>query len=235
MIVFRTPWAYFLRFGEFSEWLSLLRKVKTPIWNSLDVIDKNIHKFYLKEYSEDGIPVIPTEFVERKSEIDLNSFLETRNWEKAVIKPAVSGGAYKAYAVSRNGTEAQSILNELLSENDVLIQKFMDEIQNGEWSLLFFNKKYSHSALKVPKGSDFRVQSQFGGEYIYKEAPNNLIEQAQKIVDNVEDELLYARVDGISINGTLNLMELELIEPDLFLDPPEAQKNFLKALLERLK
>ena len=189
----------------------------------------------MKEYTKIGIPVIPTEFVERKSKIDLNFVLENRKWEKAVIKPAISGSAYKTYVVSHNEPGIQSKLDELLTDNDVLIQKFIDEIQTGEWSLLFFNKKYSHSVLKVPKDNDFRVQAVFGGEYLYNEAPVKLIEQAQKIVDNVKGELLYARVDGIYINETLYLMELELIEPDLFLNSPEAQKNFVKALLEKLE
>src|SRR5205085_12062524 len=114
------------------------------------------------------------------------------------------------------------------------VQKFIDEIKNGEWSLLFFNKKYSHSVLKVPKSDDFRVQSEFGGEYIYNEAPERLIEQAQKIVDNVKDELLYARVDGIFMDGQLYLMELELIEPDLFLNDEKIWDRFAKAILERL-
>jgi glutathione synthase/RimK-type ligase-like ATP-grasp enzyme len=234
MIVIRTPWDYFLRFEEFSNWLSSLRNIKTPVWNSLDVISKNIHKFYLKDIEADGLKIIPTVFVEKKSKNDLNNVLVNRKWNKAVIKPAISGNAYKTSIVSINEPGIQSKLEELLKDNDVLIQKFIEEIQNGEWSLLFFDKKYSHSALKVPKSGEFRVQSEHGGEYLYKEAPAKLIEQAQKIVDSIKDELLYARVDGIYINETLYLMELELIEPDLFLGTPEAQKNFVNALLERL-
>jgi glutathione synthase/RimK-type ligase-like ATP-grasp enzyme len=235
MIVFRTPWDYFLRFEEFSGWLRSLRKVKTQIWNSLDVIGKNIHKFYLKDIDAAGFPVIPTVFINKSSKTDLNKILKEKNWNKAVIKPAVSGAAYKTYVVSHNESGIQKKLDELLKDNDVLVQKFIDEIKTGEWSLLFFNKIYSHSALKVPKSNDFRVQPAFGGEYLYNEAPRKLIEQAQKIVDSIKDELLYARVDGIYVNEILYLMELELIEPDLFLNSDEAQKNFVKVLLEKLE
>ena len=234
MIVIRTPWDYFLRFEEFSKWLNSLRKIKTPVWNSVDVIEKNIHKFYLKDFETAGIPIVPTVFVNKNFKTDLNQVLKEKDWDKAVIKPAVSGGAYNTHLVSRNEPGIQSKLDELLSDKDVLIQKFIEEIQHGEWSLLFFDKKYSHSALKVPKIGEFRVQSEHGGEYVYKEAPVKLIEQAQKIVDSIKDELLYARVDGIYLNETLFLMELELIEPDLFLGTPEAQNNFVNALLERL-
>ena len=167
--------------------------------------------------------------------MNLNDILTEKNWEKAVIKPAVSGGAYKTSLISKNEAGNQETFEALIKENDVLIQKFIDEIKDGEWSLIFFNKKYSHSALKVPKADDFRVQHEFGGKYIYKEAPAGSIQQAQKIVESVKDELLYARVDGIFINNVFYLMELELIEPDLFLDGADAKENFMKAILEALK
>ena len=79
MIVIRTPWDYFLKFEEFSKWLSALKNIKTPIWNSLDVINKNIHKFYLKDFEDSGIPIIPTFFAEKNSKIDLNNLLKAQN------------------------------------------------------------------------------------------------------------------------------------------------------------
>lgn len=235
MVIIRTPWDYFLRYEEFSIWLESLKKINTPIWNSLDVIYENIHKFYLKDIENNGIPIIPTEFIPKNSIVSIDDILDKRNWVKAVIKPAISGGAYKTSVVSKNEAGIQEKLDELLKDNDVLLQKFAEEIKDGEWSLLFFNKKYSHSVLKVPNSNDFRVQSEFGGQYIYDKAPAGLIEQAQKIVDNVKNELLYARVDGIYINETLYLMELELIEPDLFLNSEEIWERFLKAIQTKLK
>src|SRR5205085_103418 len=129
--------------------------------NSTKVISENIHKFYLKGFEDNGIPIIPTEFISKVSSISISDIMDKRNWDKAVIEPAVSGGAYKTSVISKNETGVQEKLDELLKENDLLVQKFIDEIKNGEWSLLFFNKKYSHSVLKVPKSDDFRVQSEF--------------------------------------------------------------------------
>ena len=234
LIIIRTPWDYFRRYEEFNKWLTKLKEVKTPVCNSLGVIFKNIHKFYLKELIASGVPVIPTVFVNKNSKENLDEILEANKWDKAVIKPAVSGGAYKTYVINKNEEGNQDKLEDMLMGNDVLVQKFMNEIQTGEWSLMFIDKKYSHSALKVPKSNDFRVQSEFGGEYLYKEAPAGLIEQATKIIEQVKDDLLYARVDGIYINEILYLMELELIEPDLFLNTSEAKQNFVNAILGRL-
>ena len=181
MIIIRTPWDYFLRYKEFSDWLESLTKINVPIWNSLKVISENIHKFYLKDIENNGIPIIPTEFIPKSSLISIHDILDKRNWDKAVIKPAISGGAYKTFVISKNEPCIQEKLDDLLKENDIMIQKFSDEIQTGEWSLLFFNKKYSHSVLKVPKPDDFRVQSEFGGEYLYNEASVKLIEQRESV------------------------------------------------------
>ncbi len=235
MVIIRTPWDYFLRYEEFSGWLESLKKVKAPILNSLKVISENIHKFYLKDFEANGIPIISTEFIAKGSTVNIQDILNKRNWKKAVIKPAISGGAYKTSVISKDEPGIKEKLDDLLKNNDMLVQKFIDEIKDGEWSLLFFNKKYSHSVLKVPKSDDFRVQSEFGGQYIYDNAPAKLIEQAQKVVDNVKDDLLYARVDGIYMNETLYLMELELIEPDLFLNDEKIWERFVMAIQEKLK
>ncbi|MBK9736066.1 MAG: hypothetical protein IPO92_14350 [Saprospiraceae bacterium] len=95
----------------------------------------------------------------------------------------------------------------------------MPEIKTfGEVSLVFFNKQYVHAVLKKPVEGDFRIQSQFGGKYQPFIPDKHLIDTAQSIVNFIQDDLLYARVDGIIVNGEFYLMELELIEPDLYLD-----------------
>ena len=141
MVIIRTPWDYFLRYEEFSNWLETLKKINTPIWNSLNVISENIHKFYLRDIEKKGIPIIPTEFITKNSAVSIHDILNKKNWDKAVIKPAISGGAYKTSVVTKNEPGIQEKLDDLLKENDILFQKFADEIKNGEWSLLFFNKE----------------------------------------------------------------------------------------------
>jgi hypothetical protein len=100
---------------------------------------------------------------------------------------------------------------------------------------VFFHKRYSHAVLKKARPGDLRVQDDFGGTVEAVSPGKELVEQAQQIVDCVSDPLLFARVDGIEVDGRFVLMELELIEPYLFLEnDPHAIERFARAILTLL-
>src|SRR5205085_11023743 len=127
--------------------------------------------------------------------------------------PAVSATAFETYVVE----DRQSCLSSVEIERDVLVQPFIDEIvRDGEWSLLFFGGVYSHAVLKRAKAGDFRVQNVFGGTSEAREPSPAIVEGAARMLEAVPPTL-YARVDGVVIDGVFTLMELELIEPMLFL------------------
>ena len=112
----------------------------------------------------------------------------------------------------------------------------MKELQaEGEWSLMFFNKRYSHAVLKRPGEGDFRVQRHYGGSDEPVTAPQTLIDRAQEIVEDVDAPLLYARVDGVAQEDRFVLMELELIEPVLFFGAAEGiAERFAEAVASQL-
>ena len=231
-LIFRTIWDYFEFPNEFAEWLDVLKKQNIKTLNPLPIIERNQHKFYLRDLQNQGIDIIPTVFLPKNTGLDL-SFMKENNWNQAVIKPAVSGGAYLTQLFSQS--DISDIVSEYASfalENDLLVQPFMSEIQEtGELSLLFFQGKFSHAIVKKPKNGDFRVQSQFGGQYHAFEPDAALLATAQNIIDNFGGDLLYARVDGIVKDGQFLLMELELIEPDLYFDyHPDAKNNYFAAV-----
>ena len=231
-LIFRTVWDYFEMPNEFTAWLDMLSQQNIRTLNPLSVIKKNQHKFYLQDLERQGIDIIPTVFIPKNTGLSL-SFLKEKNWDTAVIKPAVSGGSYLTRLFSQSEIEeTETEYASFALENDLLVQPFMPEIQEmGELSILFFQGKYSHTILKKPKNGDFRVQSQFGGQYQTFEPDAALLATAQHIIETFGDDLLYARVDGILKGGKFLLMELELIEPDLYFDyHPDAKKNFLTAL-----
>ena len=115
----------------------------------------------------------------------------------------------------------------------MLVQPFLAEIQTaGEWSLIFLGGEYSHATLKRPRAGDFRVQEQLGGSAEPARATPALIEQARAVVASISGPWIYARVDGLEIDGVFTLMELELIEPSLFLaTDPQAPARFAEAIL----
>ena len=218
-VVLRSCWEYHLRIEEFSAWIDRMERRGVSLWNPPQIVRSNMDKSYLEGLARKGVAVAPSVWLEKGASLNLESVLREQHWEQAVLKPTISMTAYKTWITSparAGGDEAAA--QEILKSSGLMIQKFVREVRTkGEWSFIFFWKRYSHAVLKRAKQGDFRVQDDFGGYLEDAEPSSSLVEQAQAIVDLVEEPLLFARVDGIDVNGTLLLMELELIDPVLFL------------------
>lgn len=223
--ILRTTWDYMEKPREFFSKMELISK-ETKLFNHLETIKWNIHKSYLETFSNKGIQIVPTIFFKDHETIKI-----PRDWgDKVVIKPAISAGSYKTLVLSLEDIEKKKYVDEIFP-GDWMCQPFLPQIAEGEISLIYFNKKFSHALLKVPKSGEFRVQEEFGGGVIPFEATPDLLSIGDKVMNAVSDKLLYARVDLIPFKGTYALMELELIEPALyFRTNPDAASNFVKAL-----
>ncbi len=231
-LIFRSIWDYFEFPTEFNDWLNEIEGLNIKTLNPLAVIRQNQHKFYLQTLQNQGFDIIPTVFVEKNTDLNLG-ILKQKNWPRAVIKPAISAGSYLTTLFGIDEIEAISAeYTPIVPKRDLLLQPFMPEIQTqGEISMLFYGGQYSHAILKKPVQNDFRVQVQFGGVATPYQPSHKVIETAEKIIATFGQDLLYARVDGIMSEGRFLLMEVELIEPDLFFDyHPEAKKRYLVAL-----
>lgn len=233
-LIFRNTWDYYEKESQFNLWLSTIKKLGIKTLNSIDIIEQNKHKFYLRDIQNQDIAIIPTVFIEKTKQLHLAEIIPP-HWKKAVIKPAFSAGSYltEVFEVA-NIEEINQKYQTIASEKDLLLQEFKPEIESeGETSLIFFNKKFSHAINKKPKSGDFRIQVQFGGVYTSLSPSANLIQQAQKIVDTFPNNLLYARVDGIIINNHIQLMEVECIEPDLYFNYSEGSlQRFVNSILK---
>ena len=233
-LIFRNTWDYFEKETEFKIWLNQIAQLEIKTLNPIKIITQNIHKFYLREMEQQGITILPTVFIDKTEHLNLSELIPP-HWKKAVIKPAFSAGSYltEVFEIS----EIQAISEKyktIAADKELLLQEFMPEIQTlGETSFIFFNKKFSHAVNKKPVEGDFRVQSLFGGKYTLVQPNEKLIEKAQKIVDSLPKDLLYARVDGILIENELYLMEIECIEPDLYFDLSEnSLERFVAAIIK---
>jgi hypothetical protein len=182
--------------------------------------------------------VIAGKLLEKGSVFDGDSISSSINAATWVVKPLVSGGAKNTVKIHFDSWQNQSAkINELLEQEDYLVQPFVKEVQEvGEYSLIFFNAKFSHAVLKTPAKEDFRVQHYFGGTILVIDPIPELMESCQKLVNEFASESLYVRVDGVIIDGVFHLMELEMIEPYLFLGlADQAIPNYKAALKARLK
>jgi len=157
-----------------------------------------------------------------------------------VVKPTVSGGAWNTVRGIAGDAEFEHAISRLPSGYEYIVQAFVPEVaREGEWSLLFFDGEFSHSVLKRAASGDFRVQSQFGGSIDQLEPTADMLVSARKALAAVESlgyaDAAYARVDGVMVDGRFRLMELEMIEPALFLSKrPDAAGDFALRLNARL-
>jgi glutathione synthase/RimK-type ligase-like ATP-grasp enzyme len=230
-------WDYHRKPSKFLAWLDLLEQNNVNVWNPVSALRGNMRKTYLQDLQAKGIAVVPTEFLNRGDDAVLAEVLERRNWKSVVVKPDISASSFQTRLVAREhaGTE-QAYFRQLLNGSGVMVQPFLPEVDaSGEWSFVFIDGEFSHAALKRPKAGDFRVQDDFGGSQVLGTPPPALLQNAVSIAERIPEPWLYARVDGVAIDGVFTLMELELIEPSLFLLlEPRSAERLARATLRKV-
>lgn len=234
-VVLRSTWDYHKRIEEFKAWLDKLEAAGAPVWNPVSVVLWNMDKNYLRQLGEAGSSTAPSAWFRTGEDANLAELMQVRAWSKVVMKPIVSAAAENTYSTATTDIATVQIkITELLRTGGVVVQEFMPEVQEqGEWSMIFFDKQFSHAVLKKPAEGDFRSQRLYGGTTEAAFPSDSLIEQAKDLVDQVKERLLYARVDGIVRDNKLYLMEFELIEPFLFLEYGEGAKERFADAVQR--
>jgi len=235
-VVIRSCWDYHFKPEEFLRWIASLEAAGVPVFNSGALIRWNTNKSYLRALQAQGTAIVPTLWSEPGTPVDLREQLHELGWKKAVIKPRISATAHRTKLIAAEDADAaQNLFDELRDGVGVMAQAFMDSIvTEGEWSLIFFGGEFSHAVLKTPRTGDFRVQNDFGGTARLAGPPRCVLESATRTVHSV-DSSVYARVDGVLEEGQFLLMELELIEPALFLESyPAAPPQFADAIARAL-
>lgn len=202
---------------DVAAWYALLDRLEAaalPVANPVPVLRWNSDKAYLSELGAKGVAVVPTVEVAALDDAALEEARAALGAEEIVIKPAISGGADGTHRIAPGDTIPADAQGQRR-----LVQPLMPGIlAEGEYSLFFFAGKFSHAIVKRPASGDFRVQEQFGG----RETPWDANEAAQALaaaaLAAAPAPPVYARVDMVGdAAGRLHIMELELIEPSLFL------------------
>lgn len=200
--------------------------------NPPSVIGWNSDKSYLGRLAEKGVAIPETIWVDGVTQADVDAAFERFRSDVIIVKPRVSGGAWKTLRLSRGDRLAEA------PEGPAMIQPYLPSIETeGETSLLFFGGALSHVVNKRPTAGDFRIQTQFGGRYVaLPEPPAGALELARATLAAIDEDLLYARIDMTrGPDGEWLLMEAELIEPDFYLGAaPEGGARFAAAVKARL-
>lgn len=220
--VIRSTWNYWLP-GNFERFLSWVERTAstTRLSNPAPVVRWNLHKRYLVELASRGVPVVPTELCPRGDTRPLRDVMRALGAERAVIKPAVSAGSYQTMKVDEaNLDEGERHLRLVVAGADVLVQPYVASVEGwGERALVWIDGELMHAVRKSPR---------FGGEH-ESVSPALAIEPDERALaertlaqvaqlTQTDEPLLYARIDmARDDQGAPRLMELELVEPSLFL------------------
>ena len=236
LIVPLVAWGYHNAPDRFRVVMADLHAREIRVFNPPEIVAWNVDKTYLRDLAEGGVRIIPTQFVEQVTPDNIAQ-AQADFGDALVIKPVISAGA-KNTLIWRDGDMlAFDAIEDRAGppKGAAMIQPFMPAIQSeGEWSLLFFAGEFSHAVLKTPKSGDFRSQPDYDAHLRVLAPPAEAMLLAADAVDFIgADRLLYARVDMVRDDqGRFCLMELELIEPDLYLKYSEGAADRLKHAFE---
>jgi glutathione synthase/RimK-type ligase-like ATP-grasp enzyme len=198
--------------------------------NPPNLLRWNGDKAYLAELADVGVATVPTLAVESCCDADLEEARRTFDCEWLVIKPPVSASAMGTHRIG-----PKDDLPHDSRGKPMILQPLIEEIaKTGEFSLMLFDGEFSHAVVKRPKSGDFRVQEYHGGVTLpCKAPPPGAISLAQKALAAAPATATYARVDIVPDDaGVLRIMELELIEPSLFLShAPDGGAAFSRSIL----
>lgn len=233
-VVPRSTWDYHRRLPEFLGWLDRLERESVPVWNRMPTLRWNTNKRYLRDLEAAGIPVTPTVWVAKGSAVTLRELMQSVGSDALVVKPAVSASAFETWRTDRSRVaEDEARFSRMVAHRDLMVQPFLPVFEtDGEISHVFLDGAFSHAVRKRPRRGDFRVQEEHGGTPERTEASTDLVRQAARALAAAPEPTLYARVDGVVINGGLVVTELELVEPRLYFGwEPGAADRFADRLL----
>jgi glutathione synthase/RimK-type ligase-like ATP-grasp enzyme len=216
---------------DWPRWLRLLGRFeveRVPLANPVPLLRWNSDKAYLAELASNGVSTVPSMTVDHLDDAGLRDARERFACDQLVVKPLVSASAHGTFRIAGGDTVPDAVRGWRM-----LVQPWLHRIVDaGEYSLIFFDGTFSHAVRKLPRPGEFRVQPEFGGIISRCEPPDGATELALQALELAPAASSYARVDLVVGNtGELAIIELELIEPALFVaQAPDAAPRFAAAV-----
>lgn len=215
-----TPWDYPEAPSEFLTLLRTIDQSRALLVNDLALVEWTIPKTYLRDLEQQGAAIVPSVFPDEFSIDAVKDAFDCFGADEVIIKPVVSTNATNTFRLSRDEiAEHEASLLSTFSAQAAIIQPFIREIlTSGECSLFYLGGSFSHAIRKVPASGDFRVQEEYGASIVAIDPPADLVAAGDRVIEQVHPAPVYARVDFVSgSDGGFLLMELELIEPSMYL------------------
>ena len=234
-VVIRSTWGYYRASDAFRDWTEAVAAESSPVQSDRSGALELAQGLHGQAGRGFGARAANVHVVACEVDAIAKVFAET-GWSRAVVKPLTGASGYSVELVAREGVAgAVSRLAAEARASGVLVQEFLPEIADGELSLIYFDAIFSHAVRKRPPQGEFRVNSRFGATYSAETPSRAVTEQGGAALRALPELPLYARVDGVVRDGALIVIEVEVLEPALFMefDPSSAQR-FAEATLRRL-
>jgi glutathione synthase/RimK-type ligase-like ATP-grasp enzyme len=232
----RSVWDYAFRREAFLAWAARTARM-TTVWNPPELVEWNTHKAYLVDLESRGVPVVPTVVLRRGRHVDLRTEMRDRGWPSVVLKAAVAQTGRYALKVGADDVDrGQAHLDRILPHEDMLLQPFLPTIAEGELSVTVVDGAVTHAVHKRAAPGDFRVHVDFGGAEERREPSSDEAAVVEAALGALPVRTLYGRVDlVVGLDGRPAVMELEVVEPDLFFrHAPEAARRLAEAVRNEL-
>ncbi|MGV3486567.1 MAG: ATP-grasp domain-containing protein [Planctomycetaceae bacterium] len=239
-VIVRSPWDYHTDSAAFLQVVEAIDHSSARLLNPADTIRWNINKTYLRDLQQQGLPIVPTQWLHSPRDADLQRAASHFSVDELVLKPTLGAGARDTYRLSRQVPLSPEVVS-LYHDRDAMLQPFLSSVvEQGEWSLFYFGDAYSHTVLKTPAAGDYRVQEEYGSRLQAVEPTADLRrlgDATMQVVRSLVPPTLYARVDVVRLaDQTPAIIELELIEPSLYFPYDEASpQRFAEAVDKALR
>jgi glutathione synthase/RimK-type ligase-like ATP-grasp enzyme len=219
LVIVRTTWDYHKRPTEFLAALARIEASGTTLENPRALITWNLDKRYLRDLAARGVPTVPSIWGHGGTAETFAALFDTLATNEIVVKPIVSANALDTFRLHAPLTPQMSeTLVRTFTARAWVAQPFLKSIvDDGELSIFYFDGQLSHAVRKVPKSGDFRVQEEHGGNIAPVPIADDVRRAADDVIQAVTPAPFQARADLVRLDdGSLALMELELIEPSLY-------------------
>jgi len=237
-VIVRSTWDYQ---NDSEKFINVLEKINnvSHLENDLDLMKWNMNKNYLFDLEQKGIKIVDTIWEKNFNPVASIEYFDRHRTDEIIIKPNISANADNTFRLTREKLiNNLQLLEKIFKTREFMVQPFLKNIiDEGEYSLFFFDGKFSHSVLKKPKEKDFRVQEEHGGIIKPILIASELMLIAENIIKKLSTIPLYGRVDLVRTKeNEFALIELELIEPSLYLNKDEKSPlRLAKAFNDKFK
>jgi glutathione synthase/RimK-type ligase-like ATP-grasp enzyme len=233
VVVVRSTWDYQHDLDAFVGTLTRIDASRARLENPLDLMRWNMRKTYLRDLAQRGVPIAPTIWGESPDIDEIRARFAQLDAGEIILKPVIGASAGDVVRLQRNADDASfAAAAAMFARRGYLAQPYLPQIAaEGEFALIYIGGELSHTILKSPKAGDFRVQEEHGGFIRAVTAEPALLRAGARALAALPVTPLYARVDLVRAAADFYLMELELIEPSLYLRLDDgAPLRFARAL-----